>query len=173
MLFKLLVTIFFEGMAMEETTKEAISPSRKLVRFIPLYEDVTPLNYATPFSSGIDLRAYIPESPGYILIEPLCRKLIKTGYRCELRPQCEGQIRSRSGLALKHGICVLNSPGTIDADFEFEIGVILYNSDPYIAYKVEHGERIAQFVLSHVVRDEYYMTENTNKRDGGFGSTGK
>jgi len=143
------------------------------VTFIPLHEDCHKLEYATKLSSGIDLKAYIKRedgSPDSRVILPGGRLLIKTGYACDLNPNYEGQIRSKSGLALKSGIMVLNSPGTIDADYELEIGVILYNTDQRKDYIVRDGDKIAQFVICPAFRDEAYLSDN--ERNGGFGSTG-
>ena len=144
------------------------------VTFIPLYEDCHKLEYATKFSSGIDLKAYIKDdngNPDSRVILPGGRLLIKTGYSCDLNCNYEGQIRSKSGLALKSGIMVLNSPGTIDADYNLEIGVILYNTDQRKDYIVRDGDKIAQFVICYIFRDEAYLSDN--ERNGGFGSTGK
>jgi len=144
------------------------------IKFIPLYGNCHKLEYATALSSGIDLKAYIKDADGnptYTVIDPCGRLLINTGYSCKLHQNFEGQIRSKSGLALKHGIQVLNSPGTIDADYEQAIGVILHNTDAYNHYRVNDGDKIAQFVISPVSRDPEYLSEN--KRNGGFGSTGK
>lgn len=129
-------------------------------------------NYATPLSAGVDLRANIDES---ITINPLERKLIPTGLFIELPNGFEAQVRPRSGLALKHGITVLNTPGTIDADYRGEIGVILVNlsNEPFT---VNNGERIAQMVIAkHDVADFVLVDELSDSKRGfgGFGSTGK
>lgn len=128
--------------------------------------------YATDFSAGMDLRANIE---GDIWIDPLGRKLIPTGLFIELPVGYEAQIRPRSGLALKKGITVLNSPGTIDADYRGEIGVILINlsEEPF---KVENGERICQMVVAKHERVEWDYSSNelseTERGSGGFGSSG-
>lgn len=127
--------------------------------------------YATPHSAGIDLRAFLNQS---VVIRPFERKLIPTGLYMELPDGYEAQIRPRSGLALKKGITVLNSPGTIDADYRGEIGVILVNvsTEDFI---VEDGERIAQMVISNYVQVTWELVERLGETDrgaGGFGHTG-
>ena len=127
--------------------------------------------YATPLSAGMDLRANISES---IILQPLERRLIPTGIFLQLPEGYECQIRPRSGLALKHGITVLNSPGTIDADYRGEVCVILANmsSQPFT---IEKGERICQMVVARhasVDWDEVYVLDETERGAGGFGHTG-
>lgn len=127
--------------------------------------------YSTPQSAGMDLRANIKDS---IDIDPLCRVLIPTGIYIELPEGYEAQVRPRSGLALKHGITVLNSPGTIDADFRGEICVILVNLSN-IPFTIASGTRIAQLVFSKCEQAELVEVEelNTTERgEGGFGHTG-
>lgn len=128
-------------------------------------------HYATEHAAGMDLRAFIPEP---VEIKPLQRFLIPTGLYIELPPGYEAQIRPRSGLAFKHGITVLNSPGTIDADYRGEIKVLLINlSDT--PFTIQPGERIAQMVVtSHVTVQWKAVTElsDTVRNTGGFGSTG-
>ena len=128
--------------------------------------------YETLLSAGMDLRAYL-ENP--IVLKPLQRTLVKTGLFISLKPGYEAQVRPRSGLALKKGISVLNSPGTIDADYRGEIGVILVNlSDS--DFKIDSGDRIAQMV---VAKHETVSWKTVDKLDDslrgnkGFGSTGK
>ena len=128
-------------------------------------------SYETIASAGLDVRANIEESIG---LKPLQRTLVKTGLFMEIPVGFECQVRSRSGLALKKGISVLNAPGTIDADYRGEVGVILINlSDE--TFIIENGERIAQLVFAKVEQAEWknvqILTE-TNRGDGGFGSTG-
>ena len=128
--------------------------------------------YATILSAGMDLRANL-ESP--ILLKPLDRKLIPTGLFIELPEGYEAQIRPRSGLAIKHGITVLNSPGTIDADYRGEVYVILVNLSNQ-DFVVEHGERICQMVVTIYKQAEWEEVEilsETVRGDGGFGHTGK
>ncbi|MDD7563084.1 MAG: dUTP diphosphatase [Alloprevotella sp.] len=128
--------------------------------------------YATPLSAGLDLRANL-SSP--ITLRPMGRALIPTGLFIALPPGFEAQVRPRSGLALKKGIGVLNSPGTIDADYRGEIGVILVNlsDEPFV---VQDGERIAQMVVARHERVEWTAVDEldeTERGAGGFGHTGK
>ena len=127
--------------------------------------------YETLSSAGMDLRAYI-SAP--ITIEPMERAVVKTGLFIELPLGYEAQVRPRSGLAAKKGVTVLNAPGTIDADYRGEVGVILINfsSEPFT---VENGERIAQMVIAKHERAEWQEVEvlsETSRGAGGFGSTG-
>ena len=128
-------------------------------------------HYATSQSAGMDLRASLEES---ILLKPLERALVKTGLFMELPIGYEAQVRPRSGLAFKKGITVLNSPGTIDADYRGEIGVILVNlSDE--EFVIEDGERVAQMVIAkheQVDWEEVVELVETERGIGGFGSTG-
>lgn len=128
-------------------------------------------NYETEASAGMDLRASI-ETP--IVLQPLERAIIKTGLFIELPKGYEAQVRPRSGLAAKKGITVLNAPGTIDADYRGEVGVILINlsQEPFT---IENGERIAQLVIAKHERAEWIEVEvltETERGEGGFGSTG-
>ena len=128
--------------------------------------------YATLQSAGIDLRANLAEP---VVLKPMERKLIPTGLFIELPEGYEAQIRPRSGLALKHGITVLNTPGTIDADYRGEIGVILINLSTE-DFKIEHGERICQMVIARHEQAEWIQVEELNETErgaGGFGHTGK
>lgn len=127
--------------------------------------------YKTSGSAGMDLRAFL-DSP--IELAPLERKLVKTGLFMELPLHHEAQVRPRSGLALKKGITVLNSPGTIDADYRGEIGVVLVNlsNEKFI---INDGERIAQMVIKPVEQyqwEEVEILETSERGAGGFGSTG-
>ena len=126
--------------------------------------------YATPQSAGMDLRANI-DAP--IVLKPLERVLVPTGLHIALPEGYEAQIRPRSGLALKHGITVLNTPGTIDSDFRNEIGVILINlsNDDFV---INPGERIAQMVIARHEHSEFIEVEilDETERKGGFGHTG-
>lgn len=127
--------------------------------------------YSTPYSAGMDLRAYLEEA---VTLQPLERKLIPTGLFIELPEGYECQIRPRSGLALKHGITVLNSPGTVDADYRGEIGVILVNlsNEPFT---VNPGERICQMVMARHSTVEWECVEQlaeSERSSGGFGHTG-
>lgn len=128
--------------------------------------------YETIASAGMDVRANIDEP---IELEPMGRALVKTGLFLEIPVGYECQVRPRSGLALKKGISVLNSPGTIDADYRGEVGVILVNlsNEKYI---VEDGERVAQLVFAKFEQAQWEVTEElteTSRGAGGFGSTGK
>ncbi len=128
--------------------------------------------YQTEGSSGMDLYAAIDEP---VLIKPLERTIIPTGIAIELPEGFEAQIRPRSGLALKHGITILNSPGTIDEDYRGEIKVILINLGQE-DFLINRGDRIAQLVLSKIYRVNLLEVEGlreTKRSDGGFGHTGK
>ncbi|HOE04171.1 MAG TPA: dUTP diphosphatase [Bacteroidales bacterium] len=128
--------------------------------------------YATAFSAGMDLRANLSEP---ILLKPLERRLIPTGLFIELPVSFEAQIRPRSGLALKKGITVLNTPGTIDADYRGEIGVILINLSNE-DFLIENGERICQMVIAKhetVAWQQVEILNQTERGAGGFGHTGK
>ncbi len=128
-------------------------------------------SYQTGASAGMDLRAQLEEP---VLLKPLERAVIGTGLYMELPKGYEAQVRPRSGLAARRGITVLNSPGTIDADYRGEIGVILVNiSDQDVL--IEHGERIAQMVISRYEQahwEEVEVLSETERGSGGFGSTG-
>lgn len=143
----------------------------KKVRIINKSDNKLP-KYETPMSAGLDLAAYI-SNQGSITIAPGERKLIPTGLYIALPQGCEAQIRPRSGLALKRGVTVLNSPGTIDADYRGEIGVLLINlgQEPF---EIKSGDRIAQMVIAQYEQVEFELTEKldeTERGDGGFGHT--
>ena len=128
-------------------------------------------NYETIASAGMDLRANLTES---ITLKSLERTIVKTGLFIELPIGFEAQVRPRSGLAAKNGITVLNSPGTVDADYRGEIGVILVNlsQDDFI---IENGERIAQLIIAKHERADWIEVQElseTSRGEGGFGSTG-
>lgn len=133
-------------------------------------------SYETRLAAGADLRANLPEeqrSTG-ITLAPMARALIPTGLRLALPAGSEAQIRPRSGLALKHGITLVNTPGTIDADYRGPLGVILINLGE-VPFTVEHGARIAQMVIAPVVQATFTETDaldETVRGTGGFGSTG-
>ena len=127
--------------------------------------------YATPQSAGMDLRANLSES---IVLKPLERRLIPTGLHIALPAGYEAQVRPRSGLALKKGITVLNSPGTIDADYRGEVGVLLINLSQE-EFVVNDGERIAQMVIARHEQGEFVPVEvldETERGEGGYGHTG-
>ena len=127
--------------------------------------------YATSQSAGLDLRANLEES---FTLKPLERKLVPTGLHIALPDGYEAQVRPRSGLAYKKGVTVLNAPGTIDADYRGDIGVILINMSNE-DFVVEDGERIAQLVIAKYDQAEWISVSElseTNRGEGGFGSTG-
>ncbi|HBK29008.1 MAG TPA: dUTP diphosphatase [Parabacteroides sp.] len=128
--------------------------------------------YQTNLSAGMDIRANLTEP---VVLKPLERKLISTGIYIALPEGYEAQIRPRSGLAIKHGITLLNTPGTIDADYRGEIGVIMVNlsNEPFV---INDGERICQMVVSQYQQVEWQIVESldeTERGTGGFGHTGK
>ena len=128
--------------------------------------------YATASSAGLDLKAALDQA---ITLRPLERKIIGTGLKIALPEGYEAQVRPRSGLAAKHGLTVLNSPGTIDADYRGEIGVILVNLSNK-AVEINPGERIAQLVVAQYTQVDWQVVEaldSTDRGEGGFGSTGK
>jgi dUTP pyrophosphatase len=128
--------------------------------------------YATPHAAGVDLKANLSET---VRIKPMQRALIPTGLSLELPIGHEAQIRPRSGLALKHGITVLNTPGTIDADYRGEVKVLLVNLSDQ-DFDVKDGERIAQMVIARHEHVEWYVVselEHSHRGSGGFGSTGQ
>ena len=127
--------------------------------------------YATPQSAGMDLRANLSEP---ITLHPMERRLIPTGLHIALPEGYEAQVRPRSGLALKHGLTVLNTPGTIDADYRGEIGVVLINLSQQ-DFVVNDGERIAQMVIARHEQGDFVVVEEldeTERGEGGYGHTG-
>ena len=141
-----------------------------VVRIINKSSNLLP-SYETLLSAGMDIRAFLDQP---LIIKPLERALIKTGLYIELPKSYEAQVRSRSGLALKKGITVLNSPGTIDADYRGEIKVILINLGNE-DFQVKRGDRIAQMILCPIAKVEFEEVENlpeSVRGQGGFGSTG-
>ncbi|MFN3976316.1 MAG: dUTP diphosphatase [Aquificaceae bacterium] len=141
------------------------------VKRLPHAKDLPLPFYATEHSSGMDLLAAIEEP---IILKPMERVLVPTGIAVEIPPGFEAQIRPRSGLAIRHGITLLNTPGTIDADYRGEIKVILINlgSEDFV---VRRGDRIAQMVIAPVIKVELEEVEElspTKRLTGGFGSTG-
>lgn len=128
--------------------------------------------YATPLSAGMDIRANLSEP---VTLQPLERRLIPTGLYIALPEGYEAQMRPRSGLALKHGITLLNTPGTIDADYRGEIGIILINlsAEPFV---INDGERIAQMVIARYEQVNWQPVElldDTERGSGGFGHSGR
>jgi dUTP pyrophosphatase len=129
-------------------------------------------HYETIASAGMDLRAHLEND---IVLSPMERVIIPTGLFMELPVGYEAQVRPRSGLAAKHGLTVLNSPGTVDADYRGEIGVILVNLSN-TAFTIKNGERIAQMVIAKHDRAEWEEVQSlsdTSRGTGGFGSTGR
>ena len=128
--------------------------------------------YQTPHAAGLDLRAHLPNGP--VTLSPLERQLIPTGLSLEIPVGYEAQVRPRSGLAVKHGIGIVNSPGTIDADYRGEVRVLLVNLSN-VPFVVQDGERIAQLVVARHEVVEWQPAETlsaTQRGTGGYGSTG-
>jgi dUTP pyrophosphatase len=144
---------------------------RLAVRRLAHARDLPPPAYATPRSAGLDLRAAVEEA---LRLDPGERAVVPTGVQVALPPGHEGQVRPRSGLAVRKGITLLNTPGTVDEDYRGEIKVVLVNlgAEPV---RVERGERIAQLVVAPVRRVEVRETDElpaTERGEGGFGHTG-
>ena len=138
---------------------------------LPLAADLSLPAYATALSAGVDLRAAIDQT---LILPPLGRIAVPTGLAVALPEGYEAQVRPRSGLALNDGVTVLNSPGTIDADYRGEIKVILINLS-HRPFAIERGQRIAQLVVAPVIQigwQEVHVLEKTERGDGGHGSTG-
>ncbi|UWQ78962.1 dUTP diphosphatase [Leisingera sp. S132] len=136
--------------------------------------DVPLPSYETAGAAGADVRANLPDRTCLVL-QPGERKLVPTGLRIEIPAGYEVQIRPRSGLALKHGITLPNTPGTIDSDYRGPLGVILMNAGQK-PFEVHHGERIAQMVVAPVLQARFEVADalsGTERGDGGFGSTGR
>ncbi|WP_323783194.1 dUTP diphosphatase [Leisingera sp.] len=130
--------------------------------------------YQTAGAAGADIRANLPDRDA-LMLEPGARVLVPTGLRLEIPAGYEVQIRPRSGLALKHGITLPNTPGTIDSDYRGPLGVILLNAGQE-PFAIRHGERIAQLVVAPVLQARIELAEaltGTSRGDGGFGSTGR
>ena len=149
-----------------------IAPIRVDIFLEPHAEDLPLPAYETKHAAGMDLRAAISEP---VVLAPRERRLLPTGIRIALPPGTEAQVRPRSGLADKHGISMVNAPGTIDADYRGEIKVVLINHGPE-PFTVRRGDRIAQLVIAPVLRAELHQVdalEETSRGTGGFGHTGK
>jgi dUTP pyrophosphatase len=134
--------------------------------------DIPLPGYQSEGAAGADVRANIPRGP--ILLAPGARALVPTGLRFEIPQGFEVQVRPRSGLALKHGIALVNGPGTIDSDYRGEVGIILLNTGS-ADFEVTHGMRIAQLVVAPVVQADFELADglsDTARGTGGFGSTG-
>lgn len=141
------------------------------IQRLPAARDLPLPAAASAGSAGVDLRAAID---GELELPPGGRTLVPTGLVLEIPPGWEGQVRPRSGLALRHGIGVVNAPGTIDSDYRGEVGVILINLGD-LPFRIQRGDRIAQLVLSPVERvewEEMETLEASERGEGGFGSTG-
>ena len=149
-----------------------IAPIRVDIFLEPHAEDLPLPAYETEHAAGMDLRAAISQP---VILAPRERHLLPTGIRIALPPGTEAQVRPRSGLAAKHGISLVNTPGTIDADYRGEIKVVLINHGPE-PFTVRRGDRIAQLVIAPVLRAELHQVdalEETSRGAGGFGHTGK
>ena len=136
--------------------------------------DIPLPGYETPGAAGADLRANLPDR-GEVVLPPGARALVPTGLRIEIPDGYEVQIRPRSGLALKHGITLPNSPGTIDSDYRGPLGVIVMNAGE-APFRIAHGDRIAQMVVAPVVQARFDLADDlseTARGAGGFGSTGR
>lgn len=139
----------------------------------PGCEDLPLPAYETSHAAGMDLRAAVPAAAA-VVVSPGARALVPAGIRIALPPGYEAQVRPRSGLAIKHGITMLNSPGTIDADYRGEIKVILINHGD-APFEINRGDRIAQLVVAPVARVHWQPVDqlvSTARGDGGFGHTG-
>jgi dUTP pyrophosphatase len=152
-----------------------LSASIKIeIRQLPHGEGLALPAYQSAHAAGLDLLAAVPEDAP-VLLAPGKYALIPTGLTIALPPGHEAQVRPRSGLAAKHGITVLNSPGTVDADYRGEIGVLLINHGD-APFSIRRGERIAQMVIASVIQAELVPTTSlsaTERGSGGFGSTGR
>ena len=134
-------------------------------------------DYATAGAAGADIRANLPpeERETGICLAPMERRILPTGLRIEIPPGFEAQIRPRSGLALRHGISLPNTPGTIDSDYRGPLGVLLVNLGA-APHRVAHGERIAQMIVAPVIQARFEVADTlppTGRGEGGFGSTGR
>lgn len=143
---------------------------KKVVKFKKLNKDAIIPDYAHKGDAGMDLYSIQDD-----IIEPLTWKLIPTGLACELPEGTEGQVRSKSGIALKNGVFVLNTPGTVDENYRGEIGVVLYNLNTKEPFVIKKGQKIAQYVINaieYVDTIEVEQLDSTDRGGGGFGSTG-
>ena len=152
----------------------AHEPSTVNIELLPHGEGLDLPEAATRHSAGVDLRAAVPQDQP-VTLAPGQHALLPTGLKMALPPGTEGQVRPRSGLAYRHGVTVLNSPGTIDADYRGEVKVLLINhgDEPF---RIERGERIAQLVVARYVPVQFAPVEDlgeTERGAGGFGSTGR
>lgn len=141
---------------------------------LPHFAGLEPPQYKTAEAAGVDLCAAVPEGAP-LTVPPGARVLIPTGLAMALPAGFEAQVRPRSGLALKHGVTVLNSPGTIDSDYRGEVQIILINLGVEM-FEIRRGERIAQMVIAPVVQAQFELADSldeTARGAGGFGSTGR
>ncbi len=139
----------------------------------PLHPGVVLPSYESAGAAGADIRAFLPE--GSLVVEPLQRVAVPTGFAMALPSGFEAQVRPRSGLAIKKGITVVNSPGTIDEDYRGEVKILLINLSNR-SVEISHGERVAQMIIAPVQRAAFVEVprlEDTERGAGGFGSTGK
>ncbi len=144
------------------------------IRQLPHAEGLALPAYQSAYAAGLDLLAAVPENAP-LMLSPGQRALVPTGLTIALPPGYEAQVRPRSGLAAKHGVTVLNAPGTVDADYRGEIGVLLINHGD-APFSIRRGERIAQLVIAAVVQAELVPASSlsaTERGSGGFGSTGR
>lgn len=152
-----------------------MNPAIKIdIRQLPHGEGLALPAYQSAHAAGLDLLAAVPDGSPLILA-PGRHALVPTGLTIALPPGYEAQVRPRSGLAAKHGVTVLNAPGTVDADYRGEIGVLLINHGE-APFAIHRGERIAQMVIAAVVRAEFALASElsaTERGSGGFGSTGR
>lgn len=145
----------------------------KVLQDVGADPDLPMPTYETAEAAGADLRANLPDR-GSLTLAPGARALVPTGLRLEIPRGYEVQIRPRSGLALKHGITLPNSPGTIDSDYRGPLGVIVMNAGE-AAFTIHHGDRIAQMVVAPVLQAQFILAgalSGSDRGDGGFGSTG-
>ena len=150
------------------------APAKIEIRQLPHGEGLALPAYQSAHAAGLDLLAAVPEETPLILM-PGRHALVPTGLSIALPPGYEAQVRPRSGLAAKHGVTVLNAPGTVDADYRGEIGVLLINHGD-TPFPIRRGERIAQMIVAAVVRAELVPASSlsaTDRGSGGFGSTGR
>lgn len=146
------------------------------VKFKKLHPDAKLPTYAKPGDAGMDLYVCFEASCPYLYLGPGQRMLVPTGLAMELPERYEAQIRPRSGLALKHGISIINSPGTVDSAYRGALGIILINHDVSMPFKIENGMKIAQMVIKPIEKADIYEVDElseTERGSGGFGSTGE
>lgn len=150
----------------------SIESVQVLIQRVPEAQDLPLPAYATPGAAGVDLLAAVDSE---LVIQPGERRLISTGFKMAIPEGYEGQVRPRSGLALRHGISMVNSPGTIDSDYRGVVQIIVINhgGEPF---PVQRGDRIAQLVIAPITRAKFIESEElpeTKRNEGGFGHTGK